>query len=84
MVNAQQRSGSQRASLITLGEVTSVSPGLVVFGIVVFVVVIAGGLLAIRQHNRMFPKGWDRTGWNPGSTRGWFATKFFWLSGGRG
>jgi hypothetical protein len=57
---------------------------MVVFGAIVFVVVLAVGLLAVRTHNRMFPKGWDRTGWEPQSTRGWLATKFTWLSGGRG
>lgn len=40
---------------------------------------------ALRRHNRMFPKGFDRTGWNPDSDKaGWFMTKFTWLSGGRG
>lgn len=63
---------------------TTVGVELVVFGAIVFALVIAGGLLALRRHNRMFPKGWDRTGWEPRSTRGWFATKFYWLSGGRG
>ena len=57
---------------------------MVVFGAIVFAVVVGGGLLAIRQHNRMFPKGWDRTGWEPRPTGGWLATKFTWLSGGRG
>jgi hypothetical protein len=39
----------------------------------------------IRHTNRMFPKGFDRTGWNPDSDKaGWFMTKFAWLSGGRG
>jgi len=55
-----------------------------IFGAIVFAVVLAVGLLALHKHNRMFPKGWDRTGWEPRSTRGWLATKFFWLSGGRG
>lgn len=57
---------------------------MVVFGAVVFALIVTGGLLALRKHNRMFPKGWDRTGWEPNSTRGWLATKFTWLSGGRG
>jgi hypothetical protein len=33
------------------------------------IVILAGGialpLWGIRRHNRMFPKGFDRTGWNP-------------------
>ena len=50
-----------------------------------FVLVIVGGLLAIRRQNRMFPKGLDRTDWPPERGRaGWFATKFTWLGGGRG
>jgi hypothetical protein len=57
---------------------------MIVFGAIGFTVVLAVGLLALRHHNRMFPKGWDRTGWKPRSTGGWFATKFTWLSGGRG
>lgn len=56
-----------------------------VFGLVVFGAVVAGGIWAIRYHNRMFPKGFDRTGWNPdGDKAGWFMTKFTWLGGGRG
>jgi hypothetical protein len=50
-----------------------------------FVGVIGVGVWAIRQQNRMFPKGFERTGWNP--ERGdaaWFMIKFTWLSGGRG
>jgi hypothetical protein len=57
---------------------------MVVFGAIVFALVIGVGVFALRQHNRMFPKGWDRTGWEPRGTAGWFATKFTWLSGGRG
>ena len=50
-----------------------------------FVLVIVGGLLAIRRQNRMFPKGFDRTGWTPERVRAsWFAPKFTWLGGGRG
>ena len=67
-----------------LGAVITVGVGLVVFGAIVFALVIAVGLFALRQHNRMFPKSWDRTGWEPRGTAGWFATKFTWLSGGRG
>jgi hypothetical protein len=33
------------------------------------IVILAGGialpLWGIRRHSRMFPKGFDRTGWNP-------------------
>jgi len=54
-------------------------------GLAVLVGVIVLGLWAIRAQNRMFPKGFDRTGWNPERGHaGWFLTKFTWLSGGRG
>jgi hypothetical protein len=56
----------------------------IVFGAVALAVVVGSALFALRLHDRMFPKGWDRTGWEPNSTKGWFATKFTWLSGGRG
>ncbi len=62
----------------------TVGIGMIVFGAVVFGVVLGAAVFALRQHNRMFPKGWDRTGWEPRSTGGWFVTKFTWLSGGRG
>ncbi len=53
--------------------------------LLLFVGVIVLGVWAIRQQNRMFPKGFDRTGWNPNEGHaGWFMTKFTWLSGGRG
>jgi hypothetical protein len=46
---------------------------------------LAVPVLALRKHNRMFPKGWDRTGWRPEPGHaGWFRTKLTWLSGGRG
>jgi hypothetical protein len=42
-------------------------------------------LWALRRHRRMFPKGWDRTGWEPepGKARR-FETMFTYFSGGRG
>ena len=53
--------------------------------LVLFIGVIAAGVWAIRQQNRMFPKGFDRTGWNPEPDHAsWLLTKFTWLSGGRG
>jgi hypothetical protein len=53
--------------------------------LVLFVALLACGMWAIRYHDRMFPKGFDRTGWNPNSENvGWLMTKFTWLSGGRG
>jgi hypothetical protein len=65
--------------------VVSVSWWVAVPILLLFVAVIAGCTWAIRYHNRMFPKGFDRTGWNPdGERAGWFMTKFTWLSGGRG
>jgi hypothetical protein len=55
------------------------------FGIVAFVATVALGLWALRKHNRMFPKGFDRTGWEPPPGRaGRFETMWAWLSGGRG
>jgi len=67
------------------GNVLTVSPGMIVFGAIVFAAVLAGGLWAVRFQNRQLPKGWDRTGWEPQRDRlGWLATKFTWLSGGRG
>ena len=63
----------------------TVGVAITIFGLVVLGGVLAAGIWAIRYHNRMFPKGFDRTGWNPDSDRaGWFMTKFTWLSGGRG
>jgi hypothetical protein len=40
---------------------------------------------ALRRHARMFPKGWDRTGWTTerGKT-GRFATMWAYFAGGRG
>jgi hypothetical protein len=56
----------------------------VLLGLTPFLAVIGLLLWAIRRQDRMFPKGFDRTGWNPDSDRvGWFLTKFTWLSGGR-
>jgi hypothetical protein len=62
----------------------TVGIGVIVFAAIVVAVMLGLALFALRRHNRMFPKGWDRTGWESQSTRGWFATKFTWLSGGRG
>ena len=47
--------------------------------------VLAAGIWAVRQQNRAFPKGFDRTGWNsePGHA-GWFRTKFTWLRSAAG
>jgi hypothetical protein len=66
--------------------VTAATVGIagIVLGAVALVVVFGAAFFALRHHDRMFPKGWDRTGWEPNSTKGWFATKFTWLSGGRG
>ncbi len=59
--------------------------GWTIFGLLIFGSVVATGLWTVRRQNRMFPKGFDRTGWNPNRGRaGWFQTKFTWLSGGRG
>ena len=36
-----------------------------VLGLAVIVLVVALLAWAYRRHNRIFPKGFDRTGWNP-------------------
>ena len=65
--------------MVTVGWLTTVVVLVLVAG------VLAVPIWALRRHNRMFPKRFDRTGWNPDSDRaGWFMTKFTWLSGGRG
>ena len=62
----------------------TVGLGLTIIGLVAFAVVVALGMWAIRHDDRMFPKGFDRTGWSPNRERvGWLMTKFTWLSGGR-
>jgi len=40
-------------------------------GLVVLFVLVAIPIWALRKHDRMFPKGWDRTGWDsePGRAR---------------
>ena len=46
---------------------------------------IAVGVYAWRTHDRQFPKGFDRTGWEPQEGHsGRFATMWAWLAGGRG
>jgi hypothetical protein len=65
--------------------VVTVGNTMTVVMLLLFVAVVALCGAAIRHHNRMFPKGFDRTGWSPDAERaGWFMTKFTWLSGGRG
>ncbi len=34
-------------------------------GLAILALVFALPIWALRRHNRMFPKGWDRTGWKP-------------------
>jgi hypothetical protein len=53
--------------------------------LVVFVLAFALPIWALGRHNRMFPTGWDRTGWEPepGKARR-FETMFTYFSGGRG
>ena len=69
--------------MITAASTVSIAG--VVFVAIVVIVVLGSALFALRSHNRMFPKGWDRTGWTsePGKARR-FETMFTWLSGGRG
>ena len=38
---------------------------LTVAGLLILAGVLGLGVWAIRQQNRMFPKGFDRTAWNP-------------------
>jgi hypothetical protein len=53
-------------------------------GVLFFAAVIAVGVWAGRVHRRQFPRGWDRTGWEPRrGAGGRFRTMFTWLSGGR-
>jgi hypothetical protein len=52
-----------------------------------FAVLVVGALVwALRFQKRQFPKGAKRMGWESRDkgAPGWFATKFTWLSGGRG
>jgi hypothetical protein len=53
--------------------------------LVVFVLAFALPIWALGRHNRMFPEGWDRTGWEsePGKARR-FERMFTYFSGGRG
>ena len=58
-------------------------------GLAVVLLVLAAAvglpLWALRRHRRLFPKGWDRTGWEPNREAGGrFQTMWAWLSGGRG
>ncbi|HEY7380538.1 MAG TPA: hypothetical protein VH572_04965 [Gaiella sp.] len=63
---------------------STVSAGLVVAAAIFFLVVVGVGLWAVRVQGRQFPKGFDRTGWEPRrGVAGWLATKFAWLAGGR-
>lgn len=65
--------------MVTVGLLAAIA------GLVLVAGVFALPLWALRRHNRMFPKGFDRTGWNPEPGHaGWFLTKFTWLAGGRG
>jgi hypothetical protein len=59
---------------------------LTVVALVLFAVLGFGvPIWALRKHARMFPKGWDRTGWDPepGKARR-FETMWTYFSGGRG
>ena len=63
----------------------TVGPVIAIVALLLFVGMVVLGVVAIRHQNRMFPKGFDRTGWNPEPGHaGWLMTKFTWLSGGRG
>ena len=68
----------------SLGSATVGWPTVIV-GFVAMAVLFAIPIWALRKHARMFPKGWDRTGWSPepGKARR-FETMWAWLSGGRG
>jgi hypothetical protein len=64
---------------------TSVGTLTMVLGLALVVLVIAVPIWALRKHDRMFPKGWDRTGWTPepGKARR-FETMWTFFAGGRG
>jgi hypothetical protein len=65
--------------VITVGAVLAIAM------LLLFVSVIALGVVAIRHQSRMFPKRFDRTGWNPEPGHAsWLLTKVTWLGGGRG
>jgi hypothetical protein len=55
------------------------------FAVLCVAVVFGLPLWALRKHDRMFPKDWDRTGWTPepGKARR-FETMWTYFSGGRG
>jgi hypothetical protein len=64
---------------------SAVSTGLAIAGVMFFLVLVAAGLWAVWRQARQFPKGFDRTGWEPRrGASSWLATKFTWLSGARG
>ena len=63
----------------TVGWVTAI------VALAVFVLAFALPIRALRRHNRMFPKDWDRTGWGPEPGKACrFETMFTYFSGGRG
>jgi hypothetical protein len=78
---ASVRMGSL-ASLVMTSAVGWLTAG---GALVLLAVVLAVPVWALRKHNRMFPKGWDRTGWQPepGKARR-FETMWTYFSGGRG
>jgi hypothetical protein len=57
----------------------------VALGLALVVGAFALPIWALRRHARMFPKGWDRTGWTPerGKARR-FETMWAYFAGGRG
>jgi hypothetical protein len=64
---------------------TTIGWPIAIVAIGVLVLAFAVPVWALRRHSRMFPKGWDRTGWEPepGKARR-FETMFTYFSGGRG
>jgi hypothetical protein len=63
----------------------SVGIATAIVGLLFFAGVVGFGLWAVRRQARMYPKNFDRAGWTPEPGHAsWFATKFTWLSGGRG
>jgi hypothetical protein len=65
--------------------VVVVSPVVLVLGALVFALVVGIGLWALRLQRHQYPRG-GKTRLTSGRSgaAGWFATKFTWLSGGRG
>jgi hypothetical protein len=53
-----------------------------IFGVLSLLAIFPLPIWALRRHSRMFPKGWDRTGWKPERDRARrFETMWTYFSG---